>query len=208
MMTLPTPEMDWAAAYAEYRRLLLLRDADAAFGVLAEARYNHEMAVQQAQGRSGSAKEALIQRDVKAASRALSAAEERHHAVYGDPLEAAAMAAVLAPAPDLSAVEIKVKLIQQFELDNCVAMPRQPMEIVEEDLAGLAVHPNGNTADRPIIATDQATAHLINADRLAETIGDLIGPDSNAPDLWRAVTLLDLQQDELRRAAEALGEQL
>lgn len=128
----------WDEAFATYRRLRLLRDADVAFGPLAEATYSREIAIQQAETRCGSRREALAQRAVKAANRVLFAAEGRHHAMYGDPLEAAVIAAVLAPAPDLEAVETKIALIQLFELDNSTAMPRPPMAIIEADITRLA----------------------------------------------------------------------
>lgn len=197
----------WNEAFAAYRRLRLLRDADAAFGPLAEATYNREIAIQQAETRSGSRREALAQRAVKAASRAVFAAEERHHAQYGDPLERAAIAAVLAPASDLDAVDAKVGLICHFELDNNRDMPRPPMEIIEADLARLAA---GSILDvagdvRPPIATGQASHHISNADHLAETICDLVDPGRVSPDLNRAAGLLGMLQDELRRATDALA---
>ncbi|PSO12623.1 hypothetical protein C7E20_05815 [Sphingobium sp. AEW4] len=205
------PAPDWATRHAEYRRLLILRDADAAFGTLADARYNREMALQQAETRCGTREEALAQRDVKAASRALSAAEERHYQDYGDQLEAAAIAAVLAPAPDLGAVEIKMALIRLFELDNSLAMPRTPMDIIQQDTDRLADRPTASLVpgDRPAIATDQAAAHLTNADQLAESIASLISPaEHTVSGLRQALTLLHLQQDELRRAAESMGESI
>lgn len=204
--TMPAP--DWATRHAEYRRLLVLRDADLTFGVLAEAKYAHEMALQRAEARCATRAEALAQRDVRVASRALSVAEGRHHATYGDVLESAAIAAVLAPAPDLEAVEVKMTLIRLFELDNRRDMPLPPMEVIEGDLARLSaasvVDISGD--DRPTIATDQAAAHLINADQLAESIASLISPVGHtASGLHQALTLLHLQQDEIRRAAEAMG---
>lgn len=205
------PAPDWATRHAEYRRRLVLRDADLAFGVLAEAKYNREIALQRAEARCATRAEALAQREVKTASRALRAAEEHHHQHYGDQLEAAAIAAVLAPAPDLGAVEIKMTLIRLFELDNAVAMPRTPMEIIQEDADRLADRPKASPVpgDRPAIATDQATAHLINADQLAESIASLISPVGHTVGgLRQALTLLHLQQDELRRAAESMGENI
>lgn len=95
-MTAPnTPAGDWEQAFAAYRRLRLLRDADVAFGPLAEATYNREIAIQQAETRCGSRREALAQRAVKAASRALFAAEERqaeHQALLADLGQSAEMA--------------------------------------------------------------------------------------------------------------------
>lgn len=200
---------DWPTCFAAYRRLLILRDADVAFGTLADAEYKREMALQQAEARCATRAEALAQRDVKTASRALCAAEERHHEIYGDKLEAAAIAAVLAPAPDLEAVELKMTLIRRFELDNSRAMPRRPMEIIQEDADRLAAPPAAPPGERSVIATDQAAAHLNNADQLAESIASLISPAGHtASGLSQALTLLHLQQDELRRAAEALGETL
>ena len=210
-MTAPnTPAGDWEQAFAAYRRLRILRDADAAFGPLAQATYNREIAIQQAETRSGSRREALAQRAVKAASRAVFAAEERHHAQYGDPLERAAIAAVLAPASDLDAVDAKVGLICHFELDNNRDMPRPPMEIIEADLARLAAGSTLGVAGdvRPPIGTDQAASHIINADHLAEAISDIVDPGRAAPDLHRAASMLDLLQAELRRAVAAMGEGL
>lgn len=195
----------WAACYAQYRGLLILRDADVAFGAFAEAKYEHEMALQRADARCGSRQEALAQREVKVARRAMIAAEDHHHATYGEPLEAAAIAAVLAPAPDLPAVELKIGLIRAFELDNRVDMPRRPMEIIEQDVAALSRIPD-YPDQYPAIAVDQAAAHLINADQLAETIAPLINPDRHsAAGLRQGTTLLGILMDEQRRAAEALG---
>lgn len=207
MSNVTSAPQGWAACYAQYRSLLILRDADVAFGAVAEAKYEHEMAVQRAEARCGSRQEALAQREVKVARRAMIAAEDQHHATYGDPLEAAAIALVLAAAPDLAAVEIKLGLIRMFEMDNQTAMPRRPMEIIGEDVTGLSE--TGCQNDRPVIAIDQVAAHLVNADQLAETISTLISPDRHsAAGLRQALTLLHLQQDELRRAAEAMGEPL
>lgn len=195
----------WAACYAQYRGLLILRDADVAFGAFAEAKYEHEMAVQRADARCGSRQEAMAQCEVQVARRTMIAAEHQHHATYGEPLEAAAIAAVLAPAPDLAAVELKMGLIRAFELDNRVAMPRRPMEIIEQDVAALSGIPDCRD-QYPAIAVDQAAAHLINADQLAETIAPLINPDRHtATGLRQAMTLLGILMDEQRRAAEALG---
>ncbi|MBR2270166.1 MULTISPECIES: hypothetical protein [Sphingobium] len=195
----------WAACYAQYRGLLILRDADVAFGAVAEAKYEHEMAVQRAEAQCGSRQEVLAQREVKVAQRAMIAAEDHHHATYGEPLEAAAIAAVLVPAPDLAAVELKMGLIRAFELDNRVDMPRRPMEIIEQDVAALSGIPDCRD-QYPAIAVDQAAAHLINADQLAETIAPLINPDRHtATGLRQAMTLLGILMDEQRRAAEALG---
>lgn len=195
----------WASCYAHYRGLLILRDADVAFGAVAEAKYEHEMAVQRADARCGSRQEALAQCEVKAAQQTMIAADYHHHATYGEPLEAAAIAAVLAPAPDLAAVELKIGLIRAFELDNRVDMPRRPMEIIEQDVAALSRIPD-YPDQYPAIAVDQAAAHLINADQLAETIAPLINPDRHsAAGLRQATTLLGILMDEQRRAAEALG---
>lgn len=134
----PSISTDWALCYAKYRRLLVLRDADVAFGAVGDAAYAREMAIQRAETRCGSRSEALAQREVKAAARAAIAADERHHVLFGDPLDAAAIATVLAPAPDIDALEIKLSLIRTWELDNCSAMPRPPMEIILEDADRLA----------------------------------------------------------------------
>jgi hypothetical protein len=133
-----TERAGWAACYSRYRSLLILRDADAAFGSLAHASYAREMAIQRAETRCGSRREAMAQRDVKAACRALCGAEEQHYQKYGDPLEAAAIEVVMARAPDLAAVEFKLELIRKFELDNSRDVPRPPMEIIEADVAALS----------------------------------------------------------------------
>lgn len=206
---IPAAGADWAICYASYRCLVALRDADVAFGALADAKYARKMAIQLAETRCATRTEALAQREVKAANRALSAAEEHHHLHFGDPLQAAAIATVMAPAPDPDALDIKLDLVRRFELDNSRAMPRRPMEIVQEDADRLASIGAPDAADirRAVVATDQAAAHLFNADQLAESIAPLISPVGHTTaGLQRAQTLLHLQMDELRRAADALGE--
>ena len=169
MIANQTGRADWAACYSRYLSLLILRDADAAFGMLAGAEYKRDMAIQQAETRCASRQEVMAQRDVKAACRALCAAEEQHHQKYGYPLESAAISTVMAPAPNLTAVEVKLELIRRFELDKSRGLPCTAMEIIEADVAGISASPcimtNGLAA-----AIDPAAAQVQHTNAHADTV--------------------------------------
>jgi len=212
-MELSTPFRDesmWRQLHADFRRLRLMRDADAAFGALAAADEKHAATMAQLKAKAGSDAEATSSRAATESYRCFRAAEEGYWQEFSEPVQAAARRLTLTPAPDVDALEVKVRLIREFELDLDKEMPGDVMSILQQDSERLgslncsSVASSGGNA----VATGQAAAHLIHADRLAQTIADLICPDRPRPDLNRAITLLNLQQDELRRAAEALGEKL
>jgi hypothetical protein len=201
---------DWATNHANLRRLCLLRDADATFGALGRADENHAATMARLKQHAGSIAEATSSLAGRESCRAYAAAQDAWWRDLSEPSQEAARVLVLTPAPDVDAIAIKVRIIREFELDLDKNMPRDCMEILHEDSARVAagtVLPFGG--DRPPIAVDLATAHLANADQLAETISTLISPDRHsAAGLLQALKLLHLQQDELRRAAEAMGETL
>ena len=190
---------EWAQRYAAFSIKRILRDADAAFGDLAQADEVRTATLAALENNAGSGIETISARAAQDANREFRRAEDRYWTCFSEPVQSAARLVVLTPAPDVEALAIKLQLIREFELDLDKDMPRAPMEILMEDGERLA---GGNM---------EAAAHLLHAERLAETVAELIDPTrqrppGQKPDLERAVVLISLQQDELGRAMTAIGE--
>jgi hypothetical protein len=204
---------EWAQQYAAFSIKRVLRDADAVFGHLAQADEARTATIAALENKAGLAIETISARAAQDANQEFRLAEDRHWACFSEPLQSAARKLVLTPAPDVAAMGIKLQLIREFELDLDKDMPRAPMEILVEDgkrLAGDNMEAATEDPRHPV-AVDQAAAHLLHAERLAETVAELIDPTrqrptGQKPDFERAMVLINLQQDELGRAMQAIGE--
>ncbi|KFG90035.1 hypothetical protein BV98_002208 [Sphingobium herbicidovorans NBRC 16415] len=204
---------EWAQRYAAFSIKRILRDADAAFGDLAQADEVRTATLAALENEAGSSIETISGRAAQDANREFRHAEDRYWTCFSEPVQSAARLVVLTPAPDVEALKIKLQLIREFELDLDKDMPRAPMEILVEDGERLGGENMEAAADDPrhLVAIDQAAAHVLHAERLAETVAELIDPTrqrppGQKPDFERAMVLINLQQDELGRAMQAIGE--
>lgn len=131
----------WEVALQRFRMCEAMKDADEYFGDLAEAGRAHDEHKRQRvrrfgpEGKTQTMPEAMAAREEAWA--AMTAAEDAHYKNFIVPIDKAAIALALTPAPNLDALLIKIDIIKRFELDNTKFMPRDPMEIVREDFARL-----------------------------------------------------------------------
>jgi hypothetical protein len=68
----------------------------------------------------------------------MSATEERRNRRFIARADRAAAVLMLTPAPDMEAIELKIEVIKEHELDNWKGMPREPIDVIAEDLRRLA----------------------------------------------------------------------
>lgn len=135
------PTATWTGRLAEYERRAALLKAASAFGGLAVA--NRKVA--EVGGRPAlipdSAENAADNARWEAVWKEMGAAEEAHHVEFIAPWDAAAIALVTTPAPNLAAAARKIDVIIEHELDNHSDMTGDPWAIIQEDMARLAAPP-------------------------------------------------------------------
>lgn len=68
---------------------------------------------------------------------AIDRAEDAYWRRCTDPMQKAAVALALTPAPDIPAVRAKIAVMRAHELEELECMERHPLEVVEEDLGRL-----------------------------------------------------------------------
>ena len=131
----------WDQRKAKWQLLVALRDADNAFGAHATAYRVWDEVQRSAIDRFGTvprAKEdASEAKAIEAGWEALSEAETAWYSDYVHPADLAAIGLVLTPAPDLEAVLLKAKIAKDHELDNTTSMPREPMDVILDDVRRL-----------------------------------------------------------------------
>lgn len=175
-----TPDPRWNAVAATY----LLRDglalADRNFGDYAKAdvRFDHAKAdIEAKHGRDfrasteGSKSFDIIWADMKAA-------EGAQYENFLAPLWEAARQLALTPAPTISAIMFKIDVIRQEELDNDIYMTRDPMELVSEDMARLAVQTDPLAEWNALVAAFETVEAMPNdsiTDASIDKAGELIG---------------------------------
>ncbi len=70
--------------------------------------------------------------------RRLDAAEDAYWKRCTAPMQKAAAALALTPAPDLEALRAKIAVMREQALEELDRMPRCPLEVLEEDVARLS----------------------------------------------------------------------
>lgn len=135
-----TGDQEWDTRFAEWLRKDGLTRADIDFGVYAKADHTFEwakMTVEDTYGRNWRTNpQAAATMD--AAYEVMEAANAVREKAFIDPMWMAAVELALTPAPNLACALFKIELIKREELDNFTHMPRDPFEIVAEDMARLA----------------------------------------------------------------------
>lgn len=131
----------WSRNLTEYRALVALRDADAAFGSYArqcEADDWKSYRFKETYGTTELKKlSAQAQAEWQLQVQAINDALEEHCQTYVDPADLAAIQLVRTIAPDMDAVETKVAVIKKHELDNNTRMVGDPFTIITQDVARL-----------------------------------------------------------------------
>ncbi len=128
----------WERKLARYRRLAAEAEEAAATGwfAAASARYHRERAAIAARFGSWEAAGACAE-GRRARAEAFGpdeAAEQLYWERCTAPMQQAAVALALAPAPDLAAVRAKIAAMRAHELESLGSMPRHPLELIDEDL--------------------------------------------------------------------------
>ena len=131
----------WDQRKANWQLLVALRDADNAFGAHATAYRVWDEVQRSAIDRFGTVPRAKEDADeakiIDAGWEALSEAETAWYVDYVHPADLAAIELVLIPAPDLDAVLLKATIAKDHELDNSISMPREPMDVILDDVRRL-----------------------------------------------------------------------
>lgn len=131
---------EWDRRLSEFLRWNALQTADAEFGAYATANEAHTRTIINLEARFGAAYQSNP--EGKALAREAfdenQAANQQWEQTYLKPFWQAACDLACTPAPTLAAALFKVSLIQWEDLGNDSQMPRDPMQIVAEDMARLA----------------------------------------------------------------------
>ena len=140
-MLAQTGNAAWDKAFADYVCFDALQDADHTFGGYAAALEDHTLTKVRLIERFGKAYSATPEAaaEAEAAFEKVSEAERTREAKYLRPYWKSAIALAMTPAPNLAAAIFKVQLVKREQLERDGDMPRDPMEIVNEDMARLAV---------------------------------------------------------------------
>ncbi|MFC4293560.1 hypothetical protein ACFO0A_00650 [Novosphingobium tardum] len=131
-----TGSAEWDDRLAEYLRLDALTRADLAFGPFGDANEKFEWTKYSLEHKYGTS----FERDPRAAAEwsetfdRLHEAEQLHFQARGKHSWLAACELCLTPAPNLSAALFKIEVIKREERDCFEDMPRDPMELVQEDM--------------------------------------------------------------------------
>jgi hypothetical protein len=131
----------WNRRLARYRRLHARWKTEAESGAFRAVndRYNREQAALCA--RFGSWDKACRSRTGKplcsAAFTRIEAAEDTYYDNCTAPMHRAAARLIVTPAPDLPALLAKIEIIREHELDTFDDLPKHPLDVLREDVAGL-----------------------------------------------------------------------
>lgn len=129
---------EWEAAYSIYQARLILRDADQSIGALyaATERYGFtKFRLEGSYGVNWRGKQ-ICRAEHEAAYDALTDADQLHFRTFADPLDAACVALLSTPAPDLEAVKIKLDLLEQ-NIFSASEIGRPGPEIIADDIQRL-----------------------------------------------------------------------
>jgi hypothetical protein len=127
----------WKRRLASYRRIAA-RAAEAAesgWFRAASDRFVRECADIAARFGGEAAQSEDARRLHKAAFRRMDRAEDAYWRRCTAPMQEAAVALVLTPAPDLPAVRAKIAAVRAHALEELEVMPRHPLDVMDEDLA-------------------------------------------------------------------------
>lgn len=130
---------DWDRLHHAYRLAVALYDANDAFGYTKAINNEHDRLRYDLDQKYGNWRKApaVDQAAVRASLQRCNDASERSLDLYVNPADRAAIALMLTPAPDVDAVHIKIAIAAKHELDNTTGMPREPMDIIIEDVRRL-----------------------------------------------------------------------
>lgn len=131
----------WAHRLAWYDRLVARATAAAETGWFRAAndRYTRECGEIEARfgGKEAAARSEEACQLRKVAFRRMDRAEDTYWRRCTAPMQDAAVALVLTPAPDLQSIRAKIAVIRAHELEELECMTRHPLEVVSEDVARL-----------------------------------------------------------------------
>lgn len=132
-----TTDPEWNAKLATYLRCQAIARANEKFGPMGIAYKAYSEKEYHLEGEYGKAWRGCAEAKlaITPLSDAVDVEEERIATIHYAPLNDAAVALTLHPAPDLAAAIFKIELIEHEELDNYLPMPHDPWEIVAEDMA-------------------------------------------------------------------------
>jgi hypothetical protein len=131
----------WNRRLAHYRRLAARAKEAAERGWFREANDRYYRACAEIAARFGG-KEAAAQspeaRHLRcAAFQRVDQAEDAYWHRCTDPMQKAAVALVLTPAPALPALRVKLAVMRAHELDEPDALPRHALDVLDEDIGRL-----------------------------------------------------------------------
>jgi hypothetical protein len=138
-------ERVWNRRLTIYRRLAARTKEAAETGFYRQAldRYDREQAA--LASRFGSWEAARESQEggplCRAAFERVDAAEEAYYDRCTAPMHRAAVRLALTPAPDLEALLAKIRIVAEQQLDELGSMTRPVLEVLAEDVAGLATPP-------------------------------------------------------------------
>lgn len=140
----PPSQTPWQRAFDRYRLLHGLITAEESFGAMGQANAVHDEERARVARKVGCAAKEVWRREdgrslLKASFDAVELAEKRFAVDWCTPYDAAAVALVLTPAPDIDAILYKVDVIERHDLSGEGALPRDPMSILLDDAQRLGV---------------------------------------------------------------------
>ena len=136
-----TLAMTWKQRLARYRRIAATATEAAETGWFheANARYDRELeAIDARFGARGTGEQPAEAKTIRAAAfRRVAAAEDAYWERCTAPMQEAAVALALTPAPDVAAVREKIGAMRAVQLHELDRMKRDCFEVLEEDLGRL-----------------------------------------------------------------------
>lgn len=132
----------WDARVAHWRLAVVLRDADQKFGAYAKSSQTFEEESYRLKREYGGWERAQATKEGKERAKRIFASqmagERAWYSKFVEPADDAAIALMTTPAPDVTALSLKVEVAEAHELDNHAGMPAEPIEIIRQDARRLA----------------------------------------------------------------------
>jgi len=129
----------WDRARRNYECRRALQEAVEKFGALAQVSEKRQLVHYEVKERFGTTRgdrvDAAAKRKLDAAYEAEQRVSDKWMDEYVYPTEAAAIALLLTPAPDIEALQFKMRVIEKEELHLSNATPRDCCQVLHEDVA-------------------------------------------------------------------------